>query len=185
MAESCKNEFHTVCIDNTCENLESEVKIKDISIVKWVLFVFLSMISIGLIVSYPVLGIKFLIDDYDISNNCKSSYLWEYVLVSIIISLLYILFLMLRKVYYENSNQTNSLVFIVPGFIILALVFWGGFELFDSSCNVLLKSNLWKFALVTFAIQIVAVLILLFLPLLIIISIKCYLMPDLKIVSPI
>ena len=91
------------------------------------------MISIGLIVSYPVLGIKFLIDDYDISNNCKSSYLWEYVLVSIIISLLYILFLMLRKVYYENSNQTNSLVFIVPGFIILALVFWGGFELFDSS----------------------------------------------------
>lgn len=185
MTESYKNEFHTVCIDNTCENLESEVKLKDFSIINWVFFGFLIMLSIGLVVSYPVLGIKFLIDDYDISNNCGSSYLWEYVLVSIIISFLYLLFLMLRKIYYGDTNETNPLVFLVPGFIMLGLVFWGGFEIFDRLCNDQLNSDLWKFALVTFTIQIIAVLILLFLPLLVIISIKCYLIQDLKIVSPV
>ena len=41
---------------------------------------------LGATVSYLVFGIIYLIQDYGISNECKGSNLWEYVLVSMILA---------------------------------------------------------------------------------------------------
>ena len=115
--------------------------------------VFLTILSLALIsglVAYIVLGIIYLIQDYDLSNECKGCNLWAYVLVFLILSCM--------NIGIKNDSDEpldNSLIKILIGGILnLSLSIWGGIELWNNShsCDVF-NSNLWKFGLSSFILQ--------------------------------
>ncbi len=65
----------------------------------------------------------------------------------------------------KSSESTSAIVSMIvcKGFIELGLSIWGGVEVFNSECD---NTNLWKFALATFIIQLsLATICLLFVPL--------------------
>ena len=97
--------------------------------------------------AYIVFGIMFLVQDYNIANDCKGSNLWEYALVACILSL--------SRCNANNANDKDSGgfnfgVLICLGLIEAGLGIWGGIELFSNSCDDLTESNLWIFCFVTF-----------------------------------
>jgi hypothetical protein len=103
-------------------------------------------------ITYFVFGIIYLIEDYEISNECKGSNLWEYVLVSLILST--------GNMSIKSENQSNeliSIIIVVIGIINLCLIIWGSIELWDYSysCDKLFNSNLWKVGLAGFILQVV------------------------------
>ena len=107
-------------------------------------------------IAYFVFGIIYLIEDYEISNECKGSNLWEYVLVSLILSTGNI------SIKSENqSNETLVILMVVIGIFNLCLSTWGSIELwkYSYSCDDLFNSNLWKVGLASFIIQIITTLI--------------------------
>ena len=127
--------------------------------------VFLTILTMALIVGlvvYIVFGIVYLIEDYYVSNECKGSNLWAYVLVSIILSTLNI---GIKKNRDEKLDITIT-KFLIVGIFNLALVVWGGIELWKNSysCDDLFNSNLWKFGLSSFIFQVFSCLILLLVP---------------------
>ena len=130
---------------------------------KKILICIISLFSLGIILGsiiYSVYGIVFLIQDYDISNSCSDSNLWAYVLTAVIISL----FRVNPKNVEINKDLIKFSLFFL-GLIETCLAVWGAYELWTKSCDNLIDSNIWKFALVTFIIQvIISVLILVILP---------------------
>lgn len=105
---------------------------------------------IGGIVSYIVFGIIFLVQDYNIANDCKDSNLWEYALVSIILSFTNI------KIHSSESDKNIDfacIIIVIIGVMNLCLSIWGAIELWQQSCDKLINSNLWKFSLVAFILQ--------------------------------
>lgn len=105
---------------------------------------------IGGLISYLVFGIIFLVQDYSIANDCKNSNLWEYALVSIILSF---------TNFKINSSESDKnidiacIIIVIIGVMNLCLSIWGGIELWQQSCDKLSDSNLWKFSLVAFILQ--------------------------------
>ena len=110
---------------------------------------------------YIVFAILYLVQDYNVWNDCESnSYLWPYVLVAIILSL--------NKSNVKNSGDEDQLAIIIAGFILeFGLMCWGGVELFNKldNCQDLRDSNLWKVGLTTFILQLLFCIILLCIPL--------------------
>ena len=106
---------------------------------------------IGGTIAYEVFGIIYLIEDYGISNECKGSNLWEYVLVSMILACTNVSV----KTNDEKVDLSACIVAII-GVINLSLSTWGGIELWDYSysCDELFNSNLWKVGLAGFIIQV-------------------------------
>ena len=106
------------------------------------------IIFIGAIL-YLIFGILYLVQDYDLANDCKGSNLWVYVLVAIVLSF--------SRFGSKNSNDENNniniCILFCLGLIEMGLAIWGGIELWDKSCENLKDSNLWKFGLATFCIQ--------------------------------
>lgn len=113
----------------------------------------LCIFGLGLVagcVAYIVFGIMFLVQDYNVANDCKGSNLWEYALVACILS-------------FSRSNASNATdkdsggfnfgVLVCLGLIEAGLGIWGGIELFSNSCDDLTESNLWTFCFVTFILQ--------------------------------
>ena len=120
------------------------------------LYIFAILILLGAALSYCIFGIIFLIQDYNVSNECKGSSLWEYVLVSLILSTSYL--------NYKNDGQENGVdkqvvLLVLLGIINLAISIWGGLELFYKSCDDLNDSNLWIFGVVPFGLQLLNVFI--------------------------
>ena len=109
----------------------------------------LSFLLIGLLVSilaYLIFNIVFLIQDYDVSNECKGSNLWEYVLVSTI--------LMFPSSSVKNDNfNLFVIIALVIGVLNLCMCIWGGIELWEYSCDDLTETNLWKVGLASFILQ--------------------------------
>ena len=113
--------------------------------------------SVGLVIAtacicYIVFGILFLVQDYNIWNDCGGSALWPYVLVSIILSL--------NRGNMKDLDNTEKIAVMICAILIeFCMSIWGGIELFDKSdgCSELTNSNLWKFGLVTFIFQILVV----------------------------
>lgn len=105
-------------------------------------------------ISYVVFGIIFLVDDYDITHECDNSSLWAYVLVAVIMSLC--------RLNAKNKNEDSSdndlfktlCSLVCIGLIDLGLGIWGGFELWVKPCNNLYDTQIWKFGLATFIMQI-------------------------------
>lgn len=110
----------------------------------------LGILFIGLLVSvvvYLVFSIVFLIEDYNISNECKGSNLWEYVLVSTI--------LMFPNVSVKSDKySTLAIIVVIIGVLNLCMSIWGGIELWDYSCHDLAETNLWKIGLASFILQV-------------------------------
>ena len=97
-------------------------------------------------IAYIVFNILYLIEFYDEANDCKGSHLWEYVLVSLILSTLNI-----KMKSDENENAAALLTII--GVINLCLSTWGSIELWQNCCTELRYSNLWNVGLASFVIQ--------------------------------
>ena len=119
-------------------------------------YIFAMLILLAAVLSYCIFGIIFLIQDYNLSNECKDSSLWEYVLVSLILSTTYI--------NYKNNNDEDGLdkqilLLVVIGIFNLAISIWGGVELFYKSCDDLNYSNLWIFGVASFGLQLLNVFI--------------------------
>lgn len=122
---------------------------------------------IGSIVCYITFGIMFLVQDYNVAGDCKGSSLWEYVLVAMILACSHV---------SVKSDKDDGGVFLpllmCLGIVDLGLAIWGGVELFEKSCDDLSDSNLWKFGLAVFVIQLfLAVTSLIIIPVILICSI--------------
>lgn len=99
---------------------------------------------------YYVFGILYLVQDFEKFNDCKSSKLWIYVLITMIFS-----FFNLHS--NVKKDEVNNLVYFVHFLFNAGLCIFGGIELFgDKLCANLEDSNLWTFALVSFSLQIFA-----------------------------
>ena len=106
-------------------------------------------IAIIAITTYEIFSIIYLINYYTLANNCKRSYLWEYIFISLIVSL----FAICINSYKKNITRsicTRCYISVISLFISI----WGCIELYNNSCKSLCNSNLWRFGLVTFIIQI-------------------------------
>lgn len=101
-------------------------------------------------VAYVTFGIMYLVQDYNVSRDCKGSNLWEYALVACILSTSRI---NASNATDKDSGGFNFGVLICLGFIEAGLGIWGGIELFSNSCDDLTESNLWTFCFVTFIVQ--------------------------------
>lgn len=131
---------------------------------------------VGCAISYIVFGIKFLIEDYEEAHDCKGSSLWEYVLVGVILFVLDFFGMNSNKNMDSNFDFSVTMIIMV-GIINLCLAIWGGYELWNNSCDDLSESNLWIFGFVTFISEIMVSFICIVAPpvLLIYFSIKeCY-----------
>ena len=129
---------------------------------------------------YIVFSILYLVNDYSIAKDCDDSYLWEYILVSLI---LFIIFgsLNSKNVSDENKTNTNFIILSICStlFMEIGLLIWGYIELFQDNlqettnieCNELKNSNLWKIGLTNAIHQSISV-VLIFIIILISICIK-------------
>ena len=109
----------------------------------------LKYIAIIAIITYEIISIIYLIKYYTLANNCEGSYLWEYIFISLMISLLAI-----AANYYKKHITQSVCTWCYISFISLFISIWGCIELYNNSCKSLCNSNLWRFGLVTFIIQI-------------------------------
>ena len=89
----------------------------------------------------------YLVQDYKVANECKGSALWAYVLVAMILALGH------GGAKSDDKNNAVAPVLICLGLIDLGLAIWGGIELFEKSCDELEDSNIWKFGLAVFILQ--------------------------------
>lgn len=113
---------------------------------------FLAVILISGLLAYIVNGIIFLIQDYRISNECKGSNLWEYILVSMILTT--------TNFSIKTDNFTLfAILVIIIGIINLCMCIWGGIELWNYSCDDLTETNLWRVGLASFILQLTVSLI--------------------------
>jgi hypothetical protein len=125
----------------------------------------LSVCLVGGIVAYFVLGIKFLIEDWRAFEECSSSDLAFYVIVSLTLSVF--------RVCSSSGGQENSdIFFLICMFYCLAslelgMFTWGIVEIYEKAenCEKLQQSNLWNFAAFTTVLQGVALVIFCSLPL--------------------
>ena len=114
-----------------------------------VILLIISVIGIiGAALAYIILAIMYLVQDYDIANECKGSSLWAYVLTAVILG-----FFRSNAKPKEKDNNTCVLIFL--GLIECGLAIWGGIELWEKSCSDLSDTNLWEIGLVTFVLQVI------------------------------
>lgn len=122
---------------------------------------------------YYLFSIIYLIEDYDVANDCKSSHMWEYVLFNLLSTIINTILINNNNNYInDNNNQRwNTTLYTYLCVMSLCMTLWGGIELWDISCSELSRSNLWKASLVTFVINGVTTFVFVVSPLLLL----CYL----------
>ena len=107
---------------------------------------------LGVVITYYVFAIKFLVENYDDAKDCNLD-LWIYVLVSLIMAFT-------RSGSIKSSDNKNNnegspyiCVLICIGLIEAGMASWGGVELWEKSCADIKETNLWTIGLVTFIVQ--------------------------------
>jgi len=113
---------------------------------------FLVVILLGLIasvISYYVFGIKFLIEDKSINDQCESN-IWSYVLASIITSFI-LGSVQTRKAASDEEPNVCSTFILGLGWLILGI--FGIVYCHNENCNDLKNANLYLFAFVISIIQ--------------------------------
>ena len=110
------------------------------------IYTLLAILLLAGSIAYIVFNILYLIEFYDEANDCKGSHLWEYVLVSLILSTLNIKM-------KSDENENAAALLTVIGVINLCLSTWGAIELWQNCCTELRYSNLWNVGLASFVIQ--------------------------------
>lgn len=107
--------------------------------------------------AYTVMGILIIIDSYDSWVDCKDdSSLWPYSLMSLI------LFLNKTNIFdlgcLSSTSEDLAIGKIFASYVTeLCLFVWGSVELFKKAdnCDNLMNSDLWKFSLASFILQII------------------------------
>jgi len=113
-------------------------------------------------ISFLVFGIMFLVQDWDEYTSCSGSEMGPYVIVALVLT-------------WGNGNAAkgkkddssfSELVVSLLFYFLLntGLAIWGGIELWDKSCDDLKNTNLWKFSLAVFILQVISATILLIIP---------------------
>ena len=123
---------------------------------------FIAIIALlAAVIAYEVFGIIYLIEDYGISNECKGSNLWEYVLVSMILACTNV-----TAKTNDEKIDLSACVLAMVGVINLCLSTWGGIELWDYSysCDELFNSHLWKVGLASFILEVTTTVICVIVP---------------------
>ena len=94
---------------------------------------------------YMGFGIYFLVEDYAIRDYCPESFLWEYILVCVIFSPLYVIHYFLKR-YTKTSLEIRLKIILYSVTIYLFIVIFGGSGLYDHSlaCDSD-DEDLWKF----------------------------------------
>jgi len=105
------------------------------------------------LLSYYVLGVLFLVEDY---SGCNNSNLWEYVLISLV------LLLLPKILIVKNVNNYKCFGKCCCIGLDLSLIVWGFYELYGNNlCEEL--ERLWNFGLTTLLANILWVIIILLL----------------------
>lgn len=96
---------------------------------------------------YYVFGIISLIEDYRVSQQCKSSHLWEYSLVNLVMGVLNVsvnnLITSSKELDMDKIKYLYALIFT------FSMASWGVIELWVYSCNELNGTVLWKIGCAT------------------------------------
>ena len=98
---------------------------------------------------YVIYGIDFLVKYYYINVECPNSYLWSYILVSLLLTPIYPNITQIRNMKTPNLVNYFFCLFLTNA----CLTIWGGSELFNKSCKPIVSSDLWLYGYVTFFIQ--------------------------------
>ncbi len=111
-------------------------------------------------ISFLVFGILFLVQDWDTYRSCSGSAMGPYVIVALILTWGN------GKAANNEKKETGGLVVGLICYFLMNVGFaiWGGFELWEKSCSDLKDTNLWKFSLAVFIIQIISAVIILLIP---------------------
>lgn len=138
--------------------LKKENNIKDITCICSMFCGTIALIA-GLI-SFLVFGILFLVQDWDTYISCSDSAMGPYVIVALILTWGN------GKAAKNEKKETSELVVGLIFYFLMNVGFaiWGGFELWEKSCSDLTDTNLWKFSLAVFIIQIISAVIILLIP---------------------
>ena len=117
---------------------------------------------IGGAISFLVFGILFLVEDWTEYSSCKGSELGPYVIVALVLT-------WANGNAAKTKNEDNdicSLILSLMFYFLLntGLAIWGGIELWVRSCSDLSDTNLWKFSLAVFILQVVSASISLLIP---------------------
>ena len=126
------------------------------SIKNYCLFYLFVCIFIGLLLVYYIFGTYTLVDDYskfeDAVSICDTK-VWYYVFISMVINVDKVFF---RRYYYINDNVR---FFVSVTLIEIMMVIFGGIELsrndkcLKENYNEFFYTNLWRFALANFIMQ--------------------------------
>lgn len=122
-------------------------------------FILLLLILVGCVVTYITFSILYLIEYYNTASKCENSHLWEYLLVSLVLSI--VNFKVDSK---EDESERKIIAIVILGITDLGLSIWGGIELWDKCCDELRNTYLWTFSLISFFTQLLAVFICIVLP---------------------
>ena len=149
MEEANKSNTRDIEIGGINNENKSNLQNKKISIdFSCIILLLLILTIIVSFVSFIIFGIIFLIDDFNIAEECLGSNLWTYVLVTLILTVGFIC-----NISSENDCQ-KKLNLICLALINLGLSIWGGIEIFENSCMDLKNSNLWIFSIYCFSLQV-------------------------------
>ena len=112
------------------------------------------LLLIACAICFLVFGIMFLVQDWDAYTSCSGSSIGPYVIVALVLT-------------WGNSNAARSnkegssvieliLSLLVCFLLNTGLAIWGGIELWDKSCDDLRNTNLWRFSLAIFILQVIS-----------------------------
>jgi len=98
--------------------------------------------------AYQIFGIVYLVENYMAMGDPCIGHLWPYVLVSLLAC-----FSNITVTKNERSVADNCPALICIVLLNIGLAVWGGLELTNSVCQVMMDNHLWKFGLATFILQ--------------------------------
>ena len=107
------------------------------------------------VTTYYGCGIMYLIFDKNKLDSCNKTHIWEYVLFSLVLTIL--TRYTIHNIMSSSNNSAKSLMMGLTfvGTIELSLIIWGSVELYSDTCSDIKNTRLWIFALITYIIQII------------------------------
>jgi hypothetical protein len=99
---------------------------------------------------YIVYGIDYLVKYYHLDTECPNSYLWVYILMSLIVSSTRTNMVKIREMETQVFTSYLLCLFLTDG----CFAIWGSSELFNKRCKPIVSSDLWLYGYVTFIIQV-------------------------------
>ena len=103
-------------------------------------------LSVLILLIYQIFGIVYLVDNYNTGSTCIDSYLWVYVLISLVMTLGH-------SGAAGNLTKENVITPCCLGLLNVGLGVWGNWEVMRPPCLAMHNNHLWKFGFATFILQ--------------------------------